>query len=581
MTDRQLDQRFDLIVVGAGITGVQIAREAVVRGRSVLLLDKGDLGAGTSSATTKYLHGGIRYLEQYDVKVVRESLRERRIASLAAPHLVRQTRFLLPVWSWSRPGRWKLAAGATLYDLLAYDRNRDAPDELRIGRARWLGRSATLTAVPWLDPAGLRGSVAITDTLNVHPERLLLEFALDAVGLWAVLRTYTRVIGFLTGPDEKAAAESGGGAEPGPDRVRVTGVRIRDELTGDERTVRAAAVVNAGGPWMGEVLAGLDRRVGPRVSPSKGVHLLTRDLAEIGGPTLAGVTDAVMARARNGRHVVVSPWQGRSFIGPTDTPVSGSPDDVVAGVDDVDELLTIVNSCRAEPHRLGPDDVDDVTVGIRPLVSDHDGPGGDTYRSSRRHAVIDHADDGVAGLWSVVGGKWTTGRAIAEDVADRVLGQGFGRSASRRRPVPGAGIWAAPPSELLTTAGRAAAALEPALDLDPTIAEHLSRLYGRRAAEVVQLMVEHPDLAERVSDRPGRHDVLAQVVVAVRDEWARTLSDIVDRRLVLGTLGPVTVAELERVAAVAAPLLGWADDGRAEAAAESARRDARRATWTR
>lgn len=567
--DRQLDQRFDLIVIGAGITGVQIAREAVVRGRSVLLLDKADIGSGTSSATTKYLHGGIRYLEQYDVKVVRESLRERRIASLSAPHLVRQTRFLLPVWSWSRPGRWKMSAGAAVYDLLAYDRNREAPDELRIGRAQWLDRSATSSAVPWLDPHGLRGAVAVTDTLSVHPERMLLEFALDAVGLWAVLRTHTRVVGFDTEPD--ADSETGG--------RRVVGVRIRDELGGAERAVRAKAVVNAGGPWMGEVLAALDRPVGPRVAPSKGVHLLTRELAEIGGDALAGVTDAVMARTRNGRHVVVSPWQGRSFIGPTDTPVMGTPDEVAADPADVDELLEIVNSCRAQPYRLTPDDVDDVTVGIRPLVSDAADPHADTYRTSRRHQVIDHADDGVAGLWSVVGGKWTTGRAIAEDVADRVLGQGFGRSASRHRAVPGAGTWAAPPSELLATAGRVARGM--ALDLDPLVAEHLSRLYGRRSAEVVQLMVEHPDLAERVSARPGRHDVLAQVVVAVRDEWARTLADIVDRRLVLGTLGPVTDGELERVAAVAAPLLGWAESGRAEVAAESARRAALRARWQR
>lgn len=546
----------DLLVVGAGITGVQIAREAAARGRTVLVVDKGDLGAGTSSATTKYLHGGIRYLEQYDVGIVRESLRERRIATLSAPHLVRQTRFLLPVWRWSRPGRGLLAAGAAVYDALAFDRNRDTPDDLRIGHPRWLGRHATLRAVPWLEPADLRGAVAVTDTLNVHPERLLLEFALDAVGLGARLMTHTRVVGFEVEPVGAAGA----------DRVRVVGVRLRDELAGDESLVRAGHVVNAAGPWMGDVLATLDRRVGPRVTPSRGVHLLTRPQRRSG----AGVTDAVMARARNGRHVVVSPWQGREFIGPTDTPDPVAPDEVTAGPDDVDELLTIVNSCRAPGTRLTRDDVDDVTVGIRPLVTE---PGADTYTASRHHRVFAHGDDGVDGLWSVAGGKWTTGRAIAADVVDRVLGPQD--SPTERRPVPGAGAWAAEPSELLGTAER----LRPDLGLDPEVAEHLSRLYGVRCAGVLDVIAARPELGQRVTSRAGCHDVLAQVVVAVCDEWARTLSDIVDRRLVIGTLGPVGLGELERIAAVAAPVLGWDDAGRTGAIAEHERRVARRAGW--
>ncbi|CAN5390894.1 glycerol-3-phosphate dehydrogenase/oxidase [soil metagenome] len=553
------EQRLDLLVIGAGITGVQIAREAAARGRSVLVVDKGDLGSGTSSATTKYLHGGIRYLEHYDVRVVRESLRERRIATLSAPHLVRQTRFLLPVWRWSTPGRAALSAGAAVYDGLAFDRNRGAPADLRIGHPRWLGRDAARRAVPWLDPCELRGAVAITDTLNVHPERLLLEFALDAVRLGAEFRTYTRVTGFDTGTDIDTGTGTGDS-----DRLRVSGARLRDELDGRETTVRAERVVNAAGPWMGEVLATLGRPVGPRVTPSKGVHLLTRRVDD-------GVTDAVMARARNGRHVVVSPWQGRVFIGPTDTPEAVTPDEVAASSTDVDELLAIVNSCRAPEARLTTADVDDVTVGIRPLVSS---PGADTYSASRRHEVYDHADEGFAGLWSVAGGKWTTGRAIAADVVDRVLGAG--RSPTARRPVPSAGDWGAEPSVLLGTAAR----LRPDLHLTREAAEHLSRLYGLRCGVVLDLIAADPTLGERVSSRFGCHDVLAQVVVAVRDEWARSLSDIIDRRLVLGTLGPVTADELARVAAVAAPLLGWADQGRSMAAAEHARRTARRRAWS-
>lgn len=555
------DRRYDVVVVGAGITGVQIARELATRRRSVLLVDRDDLGAGTSSATTKYIHGGIRYLEQYDVAVVRESLRERRILALAAPHLVRQTPFVLPVWSWSKPGRTLLSAGAAAYHVLAFDRNRQAPDDLRIGRPRWLDRDATLATVPWLDPTELRGAVVVTDTLNIHPERLLLALALDAVSAGATIRTHCRVVGI----DLHHLSAGVGSSEAG---AAVRGVEIVDEVGGARHRVRADTVVNAAGPWMGEVLAATGRSVGPAVRPSKGVHLLTR-------PMDAEVTSAVMARARNGRHVVVSPWQNRSFIGPTDTPVGDAPDDVAPGPDDVDELLSIVNSCRAPDRQVGLDDIDDVTVGIRPLVADDDAGDTDSYRSSRRHHVHDHAGDGISGLWSISGGKWTTGRAVAEDVATQVAGPGGSRT--RRRPVDGAAGWAADPDEVFALA----MAAHPQLAMAPETREHLGRLYGTRCGAVLDLVAADPSLGERISARQGCLDIAAQVVVAVRDEGAVTLSDIVDRRLVLGTLGPVTDDEVCRVAELAAPLRGWADCGRAVAAAESVRRSERRRRWAR
>lgn len=545
---------FDVVVIGAGIAGVQIAREAAARGRRVLVVDKGDVGAGTSSATTKYLHGGIRYLEQGDFGVVRESLRERRILTLAAPHLVRQTRFLLPVWSWSRPGRALLAAGAALYDALAYDRNRGAPDELRIGHPRWLGADAARRAVPWLDPDELRGAVAITDTLNVHPERLLLALLLDAVSLGAVARTHTRVERFVC--EERPHGS-----------IRVAGVELVDQLDGRHHRVHADHTVNAAGPWMGEVLALLDGRVGPAVAPAKGVHLLTTPIDD-------AVRDAVMVRSRSGRHVVVSPWHGRSLIGPTDTPVDGAMDDVRADAGDVDELLAIANACRVPSARLGRDNVDDVTVGVRPLIAVR---GRDSYSSSRRHEVYDHGQEGVEGLWSVAGGKWTTGRAMGEHVADRVLGPSP-PSPTRSRPVRGAWGWAAEPSAV----GELARRLRPDVGLPAAVRQHLARLYGTACGAVLDVIAEHPALARRVSDRPGCHDVLAQVVVAVRDEGACTLADVVDRRLVLGTLGPVPTTELAAVAAVAAPLLGWPDDGAAQVAEDAERRRARRArAWQR
>jgi glycerol-3-phosphate dehydrogenase len=275
----RLGEPFDLVVVGAGISGVSVAREAAVRGLRVLVVDKGDFGAGTSAATTKFIHGGIRYLEQLEIGVVRESLRERRLLALAAPHLVRHTRFLLPVWRWSDPGAFLLGAGVLTYDALSYDRNRAAPPGLRIGHPQWLSARAASRAVPWLRRDGLRGAYAVTDTMNVHPERLLLAILADAVDLGAVALNHMAAEGFVTAP-------------AGGDAVEVRGVELRDVLTGECHTVAARAVVNAGGPWMDIVLGRLGRDTGVGVRRSKGVHLLTPPL---GG---AAVRDAVLRGRR-------------------------------------------------------------------------------------------------------------------------------------------------------------------------------------------------------------------------------------------------------------------------------------------
>ena len=420
--------------------------------------------------------------------------------------------------------------------------------------------------MPWLDAVDLLGALVVSEMLNVHPERLLLEYLLDAVGLGVDARNYSGVSGFVT-----ASRDDG--------TVEVQGVELTDTLGRHGPTRRGRR-----GRQRGRSVDGRSARPARRsstvgasgrsVKPSKGVHLLTTESTQ---PTVRGVTSAVLARSRSGRHVVVSPWQGREMIGPTDTPVVLPPDEVMADGSDVAELLDTVNSCRVPDAQLGIDDIDDVTVGIRPLVS---GPDADTYSASRRHDLYDHGIDGVHGLWSVTGGKWTTGRAIAEDAVDRVFGPpaGGGRfsgSPTRVRPIPGAASWAGDPAEVFALG----ATYRSDVAVDPQVREHLARLYGTRCTTVIDLVASDAELGRRIAERPGRLDIAAQVVVAVRDELALTLADIVDRRLVLGTLGQVEPAELQRVARIAAPLLGWPDGGRQVADTEHARRQRRRAAW--
>ena len=402
-----VDQEFDVIIIGGGITGISVAREAASRGLKTILFERGDFGSGTSAATTKYIHGGIRYLEQYDVAVVRESLRERRILALGAPHLVEQTRFIMPAWRWSKPPTALIGAGVLLYDTLAFDRNLRAPDSLRIPHPRWLSRAKLLAAVPWLDQGGLQGGFAYHDTLNVHPERLLLAYAKAATAAGAVLLNHVRVTGFVS---------------TSSDRLNIEGVTATDVLSGREITITGKVVVNAAGPWIDKVLATLGKGTGVGVDRSKGVHILTRPL---GGP--GRVADAVFARAQSGRHVIVSPWMGKSFIGPTDTPIASDESGVVVDPDDVTLILDTVNSTMAasEP-KLTTDDVEMTTVGVRPLIretsaGDNASQDDGTYSASRAHELYHHAGYGVDNLWSIGGGKWTTGRATAEEMVDELL----------------------------------------------------------------------------------------------------------------------------------------------------------------
>jgi len=538
----RLGEEFDVVVVGGGITGTCVAREAASRGLRVALVERSDFGSGTSSATTKFIHGGIRYLEQYDVAVVRESLRERRILALGAPHLVEQTQFIMPAWRWSKPPTPLLGAGVALYHTLSFDRNRSAPPSLRIPTPRWLSRSDLLGRVPWLDPESLQGGFAYHDTLNVHPERLLLAYARSAAGAGAVLVNHCEVTGFHTEIDG--------------DTVIVKGVDVIDRLDGRSHRIRASVVVNAAGPWIEEVLGPIGRNLGVGVDRSKGVHVLTRPL---GGGV---VRDAVFARARSGRHVIVSPWMGKSFIGPTDTPML-TDDPVTCDPEDVEQILDTVNSTMSpsESH-LTFDDVELTTVGVRPLIKVKDveaesSQSSDTYSASRRHELHHHLNRGVANLWTIAGGKWTTARATAEDMVDElfvhelshVKERSFG---SRTAPAHGTFAWAedAEPFLLdavteLTKAG-----------VPNRAAEIVVRAHGTDYRRILDLVTEDPRLAETL---PGSEEIAAQIVVAVVDEAARTLADVIDRRLITGTTNRVDEVTLRAVAEVVAPLLGWSD----------------------
>lgn len=537
-----LKNPFDLVVIGGGVTGTAVAREASVRGLKTLLLEKNDFGHATSGATSKLLHGGLRYLESYEFGLVRESLSERHILGLAAGHLSRPMPFVVPMYGWSNPGRFVLQAGLTIYDMLAYDRNLGTPEDKQVPGAKWISREEILRIEPKIESRDLRGGFVYYDYQNLFPERLNLAFLKTAVKHGAVALNHCRVTGF------ESSASSG--------VKRLQSVTFKDELGGQEWTAHGTVFVNASGPWMDLLLGLVQSAPAHKVQRSKGVHLLTDRI--IGDHT-------VFLRNKKGQHCLVIPWEGMTLIGPTDTPYEGHPDDLRPTEEDIQPLIALVNELLPGAP-LTRDKIRHVPIGIRPLVfSDKS-----SYKASRKYEIYDHAaeKEPIEGLISVVGGKWTTSRRLGESVMDRVLPRlrkldpaSAGRIKDVRtdkEPLAGFPSFGASASELWE---------QVALThhrIPDTILNHLFTLYGTEFQEILEIGRKDPDMMKRLSDAPGRLDILAQIQYAVEKESAQTLTDILSRRLAIGAFGYPGDNVTERAAALAARLHKWSSKRKAE-----------------
>ena len=378
----------DVLVIGGGIVGTGIARDLALRGLKVALVEQRDLASGTSSRPTRLIHGGLRYLEMFDFALVRTDMREREALLQLAPHLVQPLRFLMPMYGRGVLYRAKLQAGMQLYDALSFDKS--------LPTRQWLNKRQLLRIEPGLSPKELQGAWQFYDGQVSLVERLVIENALDAASEGGIVLTYARAERFITGD---------GGA--------VTGALVRDVFSGREVQARAPLTVNATGPWLDLTTAGIRPGKRPLLRLTKGVHLVT--------PPASRHAHVLFAH-RDGRLFFVIPWLGYSLVGTTDTDYHGDPAEVAATEDDVEYLVD-------EARRVFPnghfDDIHYTYAGVRALVrTEHVNEG----KVSRKHALHDHArHDGVPGIVSVVGGKITGYRAIAEEVGDLVARQ-FGGS---------------------------------------------------------------------------------------------------------------------------------------------------------
>jgi glycerol-3-phosphate dehydrogenase len=475
------EAEYELIVIGAGINGAAIAREAALAGIKTLIVERGDVACGTSSASSRLIHGGLRYLEHAEVGLVYESLRERERLLAHAPHLVEPLELCIPVYRGARRGRWQIGVGLALYDLLSAGKS--------LPRRRLFGREELLAKLPGLNPDGLVGGASYYDAQVRYPERLVLENVRDAVEHGAVLRTYTRVTRIRV------------------ERGRATGVDWQSARGSDG--ARAPLVVNAAGPWVDEVLGGI--RHTRLIGGTKGSHIVVPPFA--GAPTAGVYVEA----GADHRPFFILPWNDLLLIGTTDERFEGDPSaaDISAG----ERAYLAGETERVFPGAAGlAGRVLYTSTGVRPLPYK---PRGAEGAITRRHIVRRHR--AARGVYSIVGGKLTTHRALAEDVLAKLrseLPRPLTQHATRARPLPGT----------LAAADRDALDAELRGRFGERQAHRLLRVYGKSAADIAELAARR-ELEQRLE---GTDVLAAELVHALTKEWAVTLDDLLQRRCMAG-----------------------------------------------
>ena len=507
---------FDIIVIGAGINGAGIALDASQRGLKVLVVEKHDYGSGTTSASTRLIHGGLRYLEYLEFGLVRESLQEREILLHIAGDMVRPIPILLPIYKSGRRGFLTISLGMALYDLLSL--NKSVPGH------RMLSRAATLQHEPALQPQGLRGSALYFDSQIEFPERLCWTLVHQAQRAGAIAINYCQAIAFEMEND-------------------VQMITLRDLRDSRQHQVRGRVVINAAGPWVDEVRQLRNPRAEKLIGGTKGSHLVVRK--KPGGPQNAIYTES----PDDGRPFFIIPWLDYYLIGTTDLIYDGNLNEVVITRDEVDYLLHGVNAIL-QGYTVGYDDILYTYSGVRPLPATRHRKAAAITR--RYHIYVDKTRPGCAASIDIVGGKLTTYRRLAEQTVDKIA-----RILKRTTSASGTKNFHLLESpEANGKAHRSAGS-----DLDPATRKHLLRLYGDDAHKLVAMVSQQPRLGKRICK--NRPDIFAQAVYAVTVEHALTLEDIFFRRTSIGWSETMGLDCCEKVAALVAPYLNWDENKQA------------------
>ena len=505
---------FDAVVIGGGMAGAGVARDLALRGASVVLFEKGDFASGTSSKSSKLIHGGLRYLELFDFKLVRESLREKKTLERLAPHLVRPLPFLVPVYRGSKRGLITVRIGMWLYDLLTPGRERE--------RFRVLRPLDALTLEPSIQADDLRGAGYYFDDLLLFPERLCLENALSAARHGARVHNYCEV---------EAVTRGAGG---------IDGVRVRDLLTGRVHTVRASVVVNCAGPWVDRLreLAGVSdagRRV---LRTTKGIHCMLPRMTE----------RAVYLSTADDRMIFVIPWREFSMVGTTDTDFDGDLDRLSATRAEVEYLLDAVRPALPDP-RVAFDQVIYTYAGVRPLAFEEGAP---ASKVSRDHKVVVEGPEGR--FLSITGTKLTCFRSLAEQVGDHVM-RALGRGERSRTALLTLDGLDEEAGKIEGRAWMDVSADMAATGLSRETMQTLVEIYGRAYPRVLDLARKLPDGTARLC--PSNPDIVAQLHHALAEEMTVSLQDFLLRRTVIGQSACLGLDCYEAIGRRMSALAGW------------------------
>jgi glycerol-3-phosphate dehydrogenase len=511
---------FDLIIIGGGITGAAVAYIAAARGLTVALFEKKDYGGATSAATSKLIHGGLRYLANMEIRLVRESLRERRILGNIAPNFVYPLPFVFPNYKRWKGNIWKILVGMYLYDLLSYDKKDTWDKSKQLPNHKVISYLQTIRQEPNLKKDNLRNSVYFYDYQSIFPERLTLAFIKSAVEYGAKVSNYAPVEAFIYDTAH-----------------RITGVEVKDLFSGQTISFHAGLIVNCGGTWADRILNLAAGKNLPafKVKRSEGIHIITEKIAG---------DHVVSLQREDGGHLMIMPWRGHSLIGTTDKEYDGNPDDYYVSKESLVEVIKAVNDNFGK--KISPPDIKHAYGGLRPLVEDQSK---NSYQTSRKYEVYDNAVDGIEGMITVEGGKYTTSRSLALEVMKMVsskLNITLSESVSDNLYLSGCEIRDMKQFMIKQHLNYT--------DFSKQTIEYVSRNYGTDSKVVFQIARDDPRFAEVIS-QDG--EITAEVVYAIKYESAKTLKDIMLRRTGTGTLGNPGKDIIGKITEIAAEMLNW------------------------
>lgn len=558
---------FDLIIIGGGINGTGIARDASERGLSVLLLEKEDFGAGTSAYSSRLIHGGLRYLENLEFDLVHESLQERERLLKNAPHLVRPIALAIPVYERSRKPRWMIGLGMFLYDLLSW--GKSLPQHRMENKTRFLQR------YPGINRNGLKGGPIFYDAQIAFPERLCVENAIGARETGnALLLNHAEVNGF----NLKRCVDSHKTVSKEKNAYEITGVRFIDRLSGQCFEAQGKVIINASGPWVDQLLKLASRQVEPplmrRLGCTKGSHIIVKKFS--GAPETALYVEA----QSDGRPFFIIPWRKTTYlIGTTDLYYADEPG--LAAADQAEAAYLLMETNRILPGaNLQEGDILYTYSGVRPLPYTQ---GLKTGKITRKHLIEDHQESHHSAepiyqrLISIIGGKLTTYRNLAEEAVDYAVqayhltlpnGKRIPHSLTRNVPLPGGQGINSPKfshdDALFFYRQQEIERIKSDDQLSGTLSEaglaSLINLYGSRYREVLTLAADHPEWLAPLY--PDSEAIAAQLIYAVRQEMACSVSDVILRRLGCGFDEDMGLKALEPVSRLMAIALDWSEEKR-------------------